>query len=67
MSRNTPRQSQGQGGSGVSILGAGSKSIVVRVSNLAQGTTAEDVVVSFTLRFYHLSKYRLGLKADIYI
>jgi hypothetical protein len=31
----------------VSILGAGKQSIVVRVANLAQGTTAEDVVVSY--------------------
>jgi hypothetical protein len=30
----------------VSILGAGRQSIVIRVANLAQGTTAEDVVVS---------------------
>ena len=30
----------------VSILGAGKQTIVVRVANLAQGTTAEDVVVS---------------------
>ena len=34
----------------VSILGAGKQTIVVRVANLAQGTTAEDVVVS-----YHIS------------
>lgn len=31
---------------GVSILGAGRTSVVVRVANLALGTTAEDVVVS---------------------
>jgi hypothetical protein len=31
----------------VSILGAGRQTIVVRVANLAQGTTAEDVVVSY--------------------
>jgi len=33
-------------GGGVSILGAGRQTILVRVANLAQGTTAEDVVVS---------------------
>jgi len=30
----------------VSILGAGKQTLIVRVANLAQGTTAEDVVVS---------------------
>jgi len=31
--------------SGVSILGAGRGTTVVRVENLAQGTTADDVIV----------------------
>jgi hypothetical protein len=31
---------------GVSILGAGRTTLLVRVANLAQGTTSEDVVVS---------------------
>lgn len=34
------------GGGGVSILGAGKTTVLVRVANLAYGTTAEDVVVS---------------------
>jgi hypothetical protein len=42
--RRTVEASRGEG---VSILGAGRQSIVVRVANLAQGTTAEDVVVSW--------------------
>jgi hypothetical protein len=32
----------------VSILGAGKQTLVVRVANLAEGTTAEDVVVSLS-------------------
>lgn len=37
---------------GVSILGAGKTTVLVRVANLAYGTTAEDVVVSrLLLRF----------------
>ena len=40
------------GGGGVSILGAGKTTVLVRVANLAYGTTAEDVVVS-PLLFFH--------------
>lgn len=44
-SRERRRVETSRGG-GVSILGAGRQTILVRVANLAQGTTAEDVVVS---------------------
>lgn len=48
----------------VSILGAGNKSIVVRVANLAQGTTAEDVVVSCLVResvwIFYVGRVRSG-------
>lgn len=56
--RDDGRQSSGfqldqhaGGGSGsVSILGAGKSTTLVRVANLAYGTTAEDVVVSPVVR-----------------
>ena len=48
-SRERRRVETSRGG-GVSILGAGRQTILVRVANLAQGTTAEDVVVSRVAR-----------------